>query len=365
MKKYGILSIVIALSIGAVRAGVIYSNSFAGTAGTVGSATIPEVNEIIGYVDASSAQMVVDGNGHLYSSAKGALFNYRFRLDPTPLEQHSDLTAVKYTVAMQAPTNNWVGVGFAGNNGNGFLTSSINSGPWLKINPVSLQVEGGTVTGGSEDKYDNTHAAGQLITLEFTYHFDQTVDVALNGVSITNGSVITHIDDGGVTTNPVISWLQVNMYYQDTPANGGSYIDSLTVETISEPAMSGYADWAAGWGDDIGAETNDYDNDGLSNIYEYGLGGNPTNAADRGAPPVFGVTDIGGTNSFHYIHPQLSDTNSGLSYHIELNTDLISGSWTNAGYIVSGTNVTGGSLNYVTNITDMVADEKFIRLIIE
>jgi len=75
--------------------------------------------------------------------------------------------------------------------------------------------------------------------------------------------------------------------------------------------------------------------------------------------------DVGGTNYFGYVHPQLSDTNSGLSYFLELTTDLVSGVWTNSGYSVLGTNVTGGKMNYVTNVTDTVGSKKFIRLMIE
>ncbi len=129
--------------------------------------------------------------------------------------------------------------------------------------------------------------------------------------------------------------------------------------------VGGYAGWAAGWDVDIGAGTNDYDADGLSNLYEYGLGGDPTNALDQGTAPEFSIENIGGTNWVGYIHPQLSDPNSGLSYSLETSPDLVSGAWTNSGYTIVGTNVTGGVLDFVTNITDTVAGEKFIRLIIE
>ena len=126
-----------------------------------------------------------------------------------------------------------------------------------------------------------------------------------------------------------------------------------------------YAGWAAGWGVDIGAETNDYDADGLNNLYEFGLGGDPTNALDQGTAPTFGIADVGGTNYFGYIHPQLADPDSGLAYSLELNTDLVFGTWTNIGYTVMGTNVTGDALDFVTNATDTADNEKFIRLIIK
>ncbi len=130
-------------------------------------------------------------------------------------------------------------------------------------------------------------------------------------------------------------------------------------------AVPGYAGWAGGWGVDLGAETNDYDADGLNNLYEFGLGGDPTNGMDRGIFPTFGIEDAGGgSNAFNYVHPQLSDPDSGLIYHLLLNTNLVDGTWVNAGYSVSGTNVTGGTLDFVTNTINMAEREKFIRLVI-
>ena len=148
---------------------------------------------------------------------------------------------------------------------------------------------------------------------------------------------------------------------QPAAAEGGAYIDSLRVKTIT----SSYATWADGWDVAIGSETNDYDGDGLLNIYEYGLGGDPTNEFDQGTAPVFGVENIGGTNWFGYVYPQLSGPASSLNYYLELNTNLVSGIWTNAGYLVYGTNVTGRELDFVTNVIDTVESRKYIRLIIE
>ena len=139
----------------------------------------------------------------------------------------------------------------------------------------------------------------------------------------------------------------------------------IIIKYVVVPVTEGYAGWAGGWGVDIGAETNDYDADGLSNLYEFGLGGDPTNALDQGTAPTFGIADVGGINWFSYVYPQLSDLDSGLAYSLELNTDLVLGTWTNAGYIVTGTNVTGNALDFVTNVTDTTDNEKFIRLIIQ
>ncbi len=128
---------------------------------------------------------------------------------------------------------------------------------------------------------------------------------------------------------------------------------------------TGYEGWAIGYSL-VEPPTGDDDKDGLSNLYEYGLGGDPTDEFDQGTSPVFGVEDVGGTNYFGYVHPQLSDPASDITYSLALRADLTLGSWvTNAGYVITGTNVTGGDLDFVTNVTDTVDGQKFIKLIIE
>ena len=147
----------------------------------------------------------------------------------------------------------------------------------------------------------------------------------------------------------------------------GSSGASFVINEVSTDSIAGgYDAWVSRWGQDIGTQTDDPDNDGLENLYEYGLNGDPTNGLDRGIPPVYGIIDSGGSNVFGYVYPQLaSDQNSGLIYSLELSTDLALGMWTNSEYVVTGTNVTGNTLDFVTNTTDTVDGEKFIRLVIE
>ena len=126
---------------------------------------------------------------------------------------------------------------------------------------------------------------------------------------------------------------------------------------IYPPALEGYGLWAAGWGADIGAGTNDFDLDGLNNLYEYGVDGDPTNEFNQGTQPVFAKSG----SSFIYVHPKRSD-DTNLTYTVETTTDLVSGTWTNEGYVVTGMHVTGDTLDFVTNDVDTAEDEKFIRL---
>ena len=120
--------------------------------------------------------------------------------------------------------------------------------------------------------------------------------------------------------------------------------------------------WAAGYlPDEIGNSSEDYDDDGLDNITEYGLDGDPTDGTQASATlPTF--TAVGG--GFEYIHPERAG-DSNLVYTVETTENLVYSPWAATGYTVGGTEVTGGTLDFVTNSVDTVADQKFIRLKIE
>ncbi len=208
---------------------------------------------------------------------------------------------------------------------------------------LNLTLPGGTFASGT----DYTLTVISSNAYEFAYEIKETG----SGTVMASGSVTDSLSSfsGGYAG-----------ILQTSVGLGCATYDNFSLESGAE-ALSGYAAWAAGWLADIGAEDEDYDSDGLLNLYEYGLGGDPTDPLDQGvAPELF----FGG-GAMGYIYPQLSDINSGLTYTLELNPDLVSGIWAATGYTVSGTNVTGGDLDFVTNVTDTVADEKFLRLMIE
>jgi len=74
----------------------------------------------------------------------------------------------------------------------------------------------------------------------------------------------------------------------------------------------------------------------------------------------------GGGDWMDYVYPKRSDPNSGISYTIEVNDNLIYGTWTNANYQSVGTGVIDADFISITNrIPTDVKDEQFIRLRIE
>ncbi|MCF7816489.1 MAG: autotransporter-associated beta strand repeat-containing protein [Kiritimatiellales bacterium] len=215
------------------------------------------------------------------------------------------------------------------------------------INSGSLVLTNGVLNDYIADTADLAMATNSTVTLALDFSGTDTV----HSISL----------DSGATTLPAGTYGAADLTGLGTATYTGTGFLTAT------SGGSGYDTWAGSWGLSLGAPTDDYDNDGLLNIYEYGLGGDPTNGNSQGNAPVFGTQTLGGTNYFGYIYPQLKDTNSGISYTLALTSDLVNGPWTtNSGYIVYGTNVMGsGDFDYVTNVTTTVAGQKFIRLIIE
>jgi hypothetical protein len=100
----------------------------------------------------------------------------------------------------------------------------------------------------------------------------------------------------------------------------------------------------------IGGPTDDDDGDGLDNLSEYAVSEKPT------------ITKSGAT--FNYVHKQRTD-DPDLSVELQTTTDLVSGSWTNTGYSILGTNVTGGTYDDVTNSIPVDGPQSYIRLRIQ
>jgi hypothetical protein len=113
-----------------------------------------------------------------------------------------------------------------------------------------------------------------------------------------------------------------------------------------------------------GANTANPDGDTAGNLYEYGLGGDPTNAADIGHRPAHATTTGGETHFVEYIYARRIGSESDLDYYLELATDLPSGNWTNSGYTeLPVTEPIDAEFEAVTNrINTASQSNAFIRL---
>ena len=118
------------------------------------------------------------------------------------------------------------------------------------------------------------------------------------------------------------------------------------VHVCVHESVDGYDAWVTS-NNITGGPLGDDDGDGLDNLSEYAVSENPT------------ITHSGST--FDYVHKQRTDDPS-LTYTVETNTNLVFGSWTNIGYTILGTNVTGGTYDDVTNSVPTDGPQSYIRL---
>ena len=143
-------------------------------------------------------------------------------------------------------------------------------------------------------------------------------------------------------------------------------IDNITfLKQMPVTPSSLLAAWLADY-PTLGSATNLVDNpdgDAANNLAEYAFGGDPTNALDAGALPGYRTVSAGGTNYVEYVYAKRNDAAArGLDYAVQTTPDLVSGAWTNAGYVVVGSAPIDGAFDSVTNRMPTNAAQRFIRL---
>jgi len=137
--------------------------------------------------------------------------------------------------------------------------------------------------------------------------------------------------------------------------------------TVKYNTGSAFNTWAESFGlsGSDAATTNDYDGDLVDNLSEYALGGDPTNANERGYTESYSLEDAGSTY-FEYIYAKRTASNSGIAYSLETSDDLIYTLWTDN---IPGLIVTSGALDadfdVVTNRIPATDATRFLKLIIE
>jgi hypothetical protein len=122
-----------------------------------------------------------------------------------------------------------------------------------------------------------------------------------------------------------------------------------------------YDEWAAQYGLSAGSETNNNDGDFYNNLFEFAQGGNPTNENDVGVLPEIYLD--GGTLT--YVYPKKKDFEThDLVYTLDVNTNLLTATWTNltaAGFTQTGIDI-GANYRTITNTIPITDPELFIRL---
>lgn len=206
-------------------------------------------------------------------------------------------------------------------------------------------------------------------TQEHTFRFVSTAgaggtnsfDLYVDGVEITDG-----VTDNG-------SWIMPDSfeYYFDNTSRFIGIVGVMPVaesekalyDDLSLNVIAGitYEDWVEDWGL-TGSDTNrtaDIEPDGMDNLLEYALGGNPlVDDAATMLPTIEGPVDVGGTNYLDYVYRRRNDAGTrGLTYDVQFKTDLVSGSWvTTGGLGEAGVNPVDSAINEVTVTIPTIMD---------
>jgi hypothetical protein len=356
MKFIGLLGIwVLTANVWAVTPEVIYfTDDFDGLAPAGGHITLP--------------QQAVPSN--LVSTADQKW--YKFNTDAALVTSDTD-TAINFHV----PTNSTGGaalrlgyIGSAAKSAYIALTNEV----WERSSDYTLTVVHGlSHMDGTLTNASTATAVGSLrpqlvwVKLNGTLGFQPNAGVVNNNAFAWSNSVysLSGADLSGGSDFPIVIRLIHNVA---NTADHWVFIDSVKLEKVRR-----YDVWAEGFSltNSAAAYTNNPDGDILNNLYEYALGGDPTNSNDIGFgdAATHRVVDVGGTNYFEFVYPRREDFFAAeLDYSTHLNDDLVDGNFAFEWHQVGVGNAEDGDgfsseFDAVTNHIIMATnDTRFIKL---
>jgi hypothetical protein len=169
------------------------------------------------------------------------------------------------------------------------------------------------------------------------------------------GTGLTESQVGQITLNGI------TLTTNDTTVSGGYlYI-------VEGGAQAQYNNWTAGYAlSSPNADLlSDPDLDGVNNLVEYALGGNPTNSDAMATLPAGSLADDGSTFEMVYLR-RLDAAARGLTYTAEKNSDLLaSGSWGTGGMTETSAAVDAEFESVTNRISTAAADAQFMKLDVE
>ncbi len=164
-------------------------------------------------------------------------------------------------------------------------------------------------------------------------------------------------------------WVMFPIFYNgaNSKIQGIVVVDYLQ---IGVPGIGGGYDlWMESFGL-AGADTlrtADVEPDGVVNLIEYALGGDPTVDDAAATLPTAETISEGGTNWLEYVYNRRKDyVIRNLEYNVETTTNLVANTWTNDHYSVSGIGSIDDNFEAVTNRVDTdLEGSSFLRLLIQ
>ncbi|MDF7825386.1 sulfatase-like hydrolase/transferase [Pontiellaceae bacterium B12227] len=130
---------------------------------------------------------------------------------------------------------------------------------------------------------------------------------------------------GAITGTPTAYDAGTNTFTVQVSATGGA--DTATMKIVVEPVPADETGWDE-FVEQYGLRGNKYDDtdgDGIVDIEEYAMGGNPTSAVDGAVSQPYIESTESNTLSFAHLEP--AHTNLGITYISEWTDNLVTGVW--------------------------------------
>lgn len=212
------------------------------------------------------------------------------------------------------------------------------------------------------------------VTVDFTSFAHGNIHTGDGGIKLMDSDT-TELFDFTVVGTPVdltglgfsVGAGQALVFSADTNFVNGAGLAGFSFDISAAQAMT-YAGWAAQYPTLFGGMGDDDDNDGLNNLYEFAVGGDPTNGTVAPAyMPTSSLVDVGGSsNVLEYVYTRRQPVPVDMQYYCEVDTQgLTVPNWTNDGYSVTGEADAAEGFKTVTNQTPVAEAKKFIKLVVE
>lgn len=252
----------------------------------------------------------------------------------------------------------------------GFVENATTSSPTTFImnleaqNGNAWESTDGSLIPGTPGPFDDYNLGG--VNGSWTNRGSSSAGQAQDAALILTGSagVQTYsntFDLSGFTTPPKLvsgyDYLAIG-FARNTVAGSAVYIRNLVLAVPGGDAILEFVQGPPA--DDREA---DPDGDGVVNLAEFALGGNPIDDLDVGMSPTVAVNSGG---SGEYIYPRRVDAGTqGLSYLVECSTNLQRGVWSTNGCTETGAESNESGFEQVTNRVDLAEPTTFVRLRLE
>ena len=183
-----------------------------------------------------------------------------------------------------------------------------------------------------------------------------TLNVAANvgGTAVSNSdytaipgtvTISPGADSAAITVSPLFNSQTVSKTVLITLGGGTGYaVGDLGSDTVTIAPPTVYQSWqlahfgSNAYNSSIGGDLADPNGNGVPNLLEYALGGNPLQTGSNPSP-VPSTVQVSGQNYLAITFTEISDPN--FTYTVQVSTDLVN--WTAGGTLYSSTPVAGGT----------------------